>query len=272
MMRLARSLLLSIFVLSCSTKSDLSPSAVSAAADGNGGGAGINKSDGRAAVSSTRGLAAADGSSTLCGGVANTSSGLIYLHGMDTFEPSIQELGNRQILQDVANLLNLKIAMPRATLNCPQNPKQICWGWTFDERERTNIFSKITEAATTCGLDLKNSVVVGFSNGGHAVNALFEHCKLDVLKLSVSSGAAKFSGQLPPETPPLTGCGSLVLLTGTNDRFNFDPSHNLERQLLAKGANTIEVDFDGGHVLSEKALLSALSEKIYRSDETKPEH
>ena len=57
--------------------------------------------------------------STTCIGPLDATHSMIYLHGMDSVNPSAKELHNRDILFRIALKLKIKIALPRATMACP---------------------------------------------------------------------------------------------------------------------------------------------------------
>lgn len=102
-----------------------------------------------------------------CIGPDNAKGFLIYLHGMDSKSPSKQELQNRKILNDLASKYNLKIALPRAQMQCPTQPGSICWGWTWNASELANIIPQILESREQCFPNDQPFGVIGFSNGGY---------------------------------------------------------------------------------------------------------
>ena len=88
---------------------------------------------------------------TICLGPKKASHFAIYLHGMDSVVPSIQELQNRETLEKIANKLNLRIAIPRATNRCLQQPNLLCWGWDENTSLKTlNALKDIPRSAEQC--------------------------------------------------------------------------------------------------------------------------
>lgn len=67
-------------------------------------------------------------------------------------------------------------------------------------------------------------------------------------------------GAIEPQPAALGACGRLTMLVGRNDRWNFDPTANLRRELERKGADVRELMFDGGHGL-EGAPLGVVGEE-----------
>ena len=85
-----------------------------------------------------------------CLGPAEATHFAVYLHGVD--EPSIseQELQNRRSLDAISSSLSLRIALPRASRPCPNQPSSLCWGWAFDEQEIDAAADAVKLAATSC--------------------------------------------------------------------------------------------------------------------------
>jgi predicted esterase len=187
----------------------------------------------------------------------------VYLHGVDSPDPSGQELGNRSVLETVAQRLALRIALPRATRHCPNQADSLCWGWSFDDAEQRDAAATINRAAKDCFPE-KRWVALGFSNGGYLLTRLLRSCSLKSLLPSasqlVTSGSAMLKGPLEPTPAALDACGALTMVVGTQDEFNFDPQQNLFNALRAKGAKVDEIRFAGGHALEAEALTRALSD------------
>lgn len=73
-------------------------------------------------------------------------------------------------------------------------------------------------------------------------------------------GSARWNGPLgPPES--LVGCGSLSILSGTQDEFNSDLNGNYIARLREKGADAEEVSYGGGHALPFEALRDVLARR-----------
>lgn len=193
---------------------------------------------------------------TLCLNAGQSDTGLVYLHGIDIASVSGQERGNREKLLRIAEKLHIAVALPRATGICPVNAGQICWGWTYSQEELKLVKERISSAAQTCGL--KNVIaLVGFSNGGYAVNALHSECMADSYGQLISIGA-----MLNIPTVKLKynqGCaGAMIRLIGKQDSKN----NNAAAMRLVTD-NRLEkliqvIEFDGGHEIPESLLLNQL--------------
>ena len=185
-----------------------------------------------------------------CIGPDNATGFLIYLHGMDSNSPSPQELQNRKILNDLASKYNLKIALPRAQMECPTQPGSICWGWSWNSSELTNIIPQILESREKCFPSDQTFGVIGFSNGGYLINhwfqsGLFTDSKA-IPRFFISSGADR--GFVQSTTVELSKNPPLVLIAGDHDVYNHDLSE----------AYVNVVTFSGGHELNEDSLSDTL--------------
>ncbi len=202
-----------------------------------------------------------------CLGPTNARSFAVYLHGIDSAVSSDLELKNRTNLARIAASLSMRIALPRATLTCPNQKSSLCWGWSFDEAETDTASAIIDRAAKECFGD-RPFGLIGFSNGGYLVSKLMRQClardKLPRVSWMVAIGSAAFKGALEPRPESLVGCGRLVLLTGTEDTFNFDPTDRFVHLLEAKGADVRAVRFDGGHLVPEESLERVLRDLVAR--------
>jgi predicted esterase len=199
-----------------------------------------------------------------CLGPADATHFAVYLHGVDEPSVSEQELGNRQSLDTIARSLSMRIALPRASMPCANQPSSLCWGWAFDEREVDVATEAVKRAATSCFGAGHPFGLIGFSNGGYLVTKLLRTCELhDTLPEAtwmLTVGSAMNHGPLEPRPEDLSRCGRLVMLVGTHDTYNFDPDDGLLHALEAKHADVSGVRFDGGHVVPEDPTRTALSE------------
>lgn len=196
----------------------------------------------------------------VCLNKAESTTAFVYLHGVDMATVSDQEKKNREKLLRIAQKLHISVVVPRAISICPKNPDQICWGWAFDKSERSQTLERITSAVETCGAK-KVIALVGFSNGGYAVNSLHLNCEADVFGKLISIGALF---NIPGVTLKYNqGCaGQMVRLIGKQDSANSNPAafkyvtdHKLE--------NLIQVTvFDGGHEIPEALLLDLLQSRL----------
>jgi hypothetical protein len=110
---------------------------------------------------------------TSCIGPESANVFFIYLHGIDSNPPSLQELKNRAILEKVALQKNIRIAMPRASMLCPNQPNSYCWGWSFDQSELLKVIPMIIESRKVCFRADKSFGLIGFSNGGYLLTRLY---------------------------------------------------------------------------------------------------
>ncbi|MBX3200075.1 MAG: hypothetical protein KF894_18215 [Labilithrix sp.] len=169
---------------------------------------------------------------------------------------------NRSVLAALAQTRSLRVALPRATMECPTQAGSICWGWSFDDREIEVATSIVRAAAETCFGD-RPATVIGFSNGGYLLTNLLRTCSLkDKLPRAthlITVGAGMMRGPLGSGPESLVGCGDLTMLVGDKDEFNFDPTGNLLQNLRARNAAVREIRFEGGHLLHRAALDDTLS-------------
>jgi predicted esterase len=196
-----------------------------------------------------------------CLGPTNAKSFAVYLHGIDTSAISDQEAKNRETLARIADSLSMRIALPRASMPCPNQSSSLCWGWAFDEREVDAAVPAIDSAARECFGD-RPFGLIGFSNGGYLLTKLLRACvvhdKLPKATWLVTVGSAVFKGALEPRPESLASCGHMVVLAGTADPYNFDPTDHLVELLKAKGADVTAVRFDGGHEVPDPPLRQVL--------------
>lgn len=192
-----------------------------------------------------------------CYGSETAPNGAIYFHGMDSISPSEQELNNRSILKELAEKHKLKIAIPRATSQCPNNKNQICWGWSFNDNEILNISSVIQSSKYSC--KLKNTkILIGFSNGAYALNKLYRNCKTNQDQLIISIGANILKNKLELEPENLSNCGQLVFISGKHDKYNYDPSNRYPTEIKKKSGNVKLIEFNGGHEMTYETLNNVI--------------
>lgn len=200
----------------------------------------------------------------VCLNKAESTTAFVYLHGMDIASVSDQEKTNREKLLRIAQKLHISVVVPRAISICPKNPNQICWGWAFDKSERSQTKELITSAVETCGAK-KVIALVGFSNGGYAVNSLHLHCEADVFGKLISIGALF---NIPGIALKYNqGCaGQMVRLIGKQDSANSNPAA-FKYVTDNKLENLIQVtEFDGGHEIPEALLLDVLQNRLKQID------
>ena len=196
--------------------------------------------------------------STSCIGPQAAKKFFIYLHGVDSNPPSQQELNNRALLEKVAQQKNIRIALPRASMTCPNQPNSYCWGWRFDQDELSKILPMIMDSRKACFNENKPFGLIGFSNGGYLLTQLYAQ-KMSALSnlkptllIAVGSGKGPFSPADLSKNPPL------VLVIGKQDPFNYDPKEEFFHELQSSKAPVRLIEFDGGHSLELNSLIEAL--------------
>jgi predicted esterase len=195
---------------------------------------------------------ASDHVATECLGDPAAPHHVVYLHGIDSFGPSWQELENRRTLARLADAKDLAIAIPRSPVVCPQLGGRC---WPQDSREALHATGDaIRAAARACFDDDAHLGVIGFSNGGFAVARMYQTCVANVDWFIVAS-AGGFAGN---EVPELSACGRIAITIGTRDRYHFTYAHELDTELRARHADVELVEFDGGHRLDFDALMQSL--------------
>lgn len=188
----------------------------------------------------------------VCLNKSASDTAFVYLHGMDVATVSEQEKANREKLLRIAQNLHVSVVVPRATSICPANTNQICWGWKFDQAELTQLKARIASAVVACGAK-KIIALVGFSNGGYAVNALHSRCEGDAFGKLISIGAMS-NVQVMTLKYNQACAGQMVRLIGQQDNLNSSPA-TLKLVTDNKLENLIQVvEFDGAHEIPESVL------------------
>jgi predicted esterase len=198
-----------------------------------------------------------------CLGPTDATSFAVYLHGVDERSLSEQELENRRNLDAIASELSIRIALPRASRPCPNQPGELCWGWAFDEPELDAAATAMKDAAAQCFGPARTFGLVGFSNGGYLVTKLLRTCSFHRrppgATWMMTVGSAMNRGPLEAAPADLSTCGRLVMLAGTGDSYNFDPDDQLLHGLEAKHADVLATRFDGGHGIPREPTRAALA-------------
>jgi hypothetical protein len=185
------------------------------------------------------------------------------LHGQDSPTPSVQEEQNRKVLRDLAHALGARIAIARADTRCKNDPSLLCWGWSFDDAELAHTAKLVDAAAGRCFAPSTDYALVGFSNGGYALDKMAARCELHTLlphaTRAVTVGAAMLKGPLGDAPVDLSTCGELTMIVGTKDEWNFDPADNYLHELTKRGARarTVHVE-SAAHELGFEPLRDQL--------------
>ncbi len=186
-----------------------------------------------------------------CLGAPGAAHRAVYLHGIDSFGPSWQELHNRDVLAELAARFDLRLALPRGVCS-----RGRCW----PEPERA--LPWIQAAARACfDAPQRPHGLIGFSNGGFLVGALARACGggagIDWL-LVASAG-----GTVPPGAArDLAGCPPVRVVVGDGDRYHREPARALARDLAALGGDARLIEFAGGHELAAGPVGAALADLV----------
>jgi len=215
---------------------------------------------------------AATSESTICIGPKSATRYLIYLHGMDTPIPSQQEVTNRILLSNLATMLGVRIALPRATTPCPTQPNLRCWGWSFNAIEIENTAPVVDAAAKICFPPQARYGFLGFSNGGYFLLGAYRLCLIPKLfesaNWAVLVGAARAPLNIHNEPKTLATCGEIGLMSGEADTYNSDLNQQMLQHLLNKNANAWEITYPGAHELPAESLKSVFGKSILLSSLT----
>jgi dienelactone hydrolase len=176
-----------------------------------------------------------------CLGPRGASRQIVYLHGLDSFAPSWQELDNRRAL---AAIPDAAIAMPRA----PACGAGRCWS-TADEGA-TDTITAVRGAARACFGDDAKYGVVGFSRGGFAL-ARLATCN------SVGARWAIVASAYGHTDLRLTDC-PVAVVVGRGDRYHHDGAVDYAQRRQAGELPTLLFEFDRGHRLDTDAVTSAI--------------
>lgn len=188
---------------------------------------------------------------------------LVYLHGMDTKTPGEQEQSNRKKLAVMAENLNLRIAVPRAVNSCPKDKNLVCWGWNFnDQTVIEKALASVDAAAKECFPKEKKLGLIGFSNGGFVANQIIKDCTKTDFSWFVSIGAAGSWTQ--NNSKNLSHCGTLKLLAGKKDKWNYQPMKELELNLKTNKADVELVEYNDGHLIPSVELEGVVKKLIQK--------
>lgn len=192
-----------------------------------------------------------------CIGPKAASNFAVYLHGMDTQKPSSQEQSNRQKLAEIADKLNIRIAVPRANDRCPTDKNLICWGWNFNDSKIIDAaISASANAQAECFSKAKTVGLIGFSNGGFIANQIVKDCKKSEYSWFVSIGAA--GSWNDSNSKDLSQCGKISLLAGRQDKSNYESIKNLAAWFKKNKAQVNFIEYDSSHEIPTKELEQEL--------------
>lgn len=199
---------------------------------------------------------------TLCIGSDRAKKFAIYLHGQDSVEPSELEINNRKNLAHLAEVLDFKIAMPRATQACPNKPNLLCWGWKFDQKVAEQSLPLLKKAAEDCFPEASEVSLIGFSSGGYLVNQIYQDQLLKKINFRpqflLSIGSTFGSWSAIDENKNFSSKIPLVFLIGLQDTYNRDLKNAYLNFLQTHAANVSEISFVGGHIVPDEPMISVI--------------
>ncbi len=187
-------------------------------------------------------------------------SAVVYLHGMGATVPSSAEL---EVVGAFARASHLRVAIPRASRNCPSDAGASCWGWAFDDAEREATAQAIDAAASVCFSADERYGLLGFSNGGYAALEIVAHGegarRLPRARWVVAVGASSDVPDPFLQSTALEGEPPVVMVAGERDTSNFDPSDRYAKRLERAGVRVESLHYDGAHDLANAPLAEALA-------------
>lgn len=193
---------------------------------------------------------------TICVGKETANTAVVYLHGLDSLTPSLQEENNRRTLSQLADELGFRLAIARSGFSCKD---KLCWPQKTPE-EHKDTYTLLTKALSTClTKHTKSWGLLGFSNGGYFASKVAQYCYLDGPKWIIASGSA---GSLIKDTQEKPAqCPKLTVMIGDQDITR----NNAKRYAESMKTAGFKVSFNlfaGKHELLKKPLLIQLRELI----------
>lgn len=200
------------------------------------------------------GAALANAPATECFGPTEAKGHLIYLHGlMPPDENTLEEGGNRKVLERLARELSLRIAMPRGTL-CPTG--KVCWP-AADKGEVLKTFDDLRAKAKSCWSGNPSYDLLGFSNGGYFAFKLYKVHKDPQLARIVATGSA---GIWDPKSDQPHPSSRFFLMIGRQDITKKKAAQLAD--ILRKALPGFRFEtFPGGHRLDYKTTKILLESR-----------
>ncbi len=188
-----------------------------------------------------------DKAATPCLGPEKATKHLIYLHGYESAQAwSHEESENRTVLEKLASIRSVRIALPQSPFICKNN--QRCWASSNGE-QAAQTFTWIQEASQSCWHEPQAPfALLGFSNGGYFAFKLYKFHKIPELEQIVGVGS---SGLWDASKDKLSPHSSFHLIMGRKDitlpsarKFEkeFQKSQKDFRILLAPGGHHLDLD------------------------------
>lgn len=190
--------------------------------------------------------------SVSCLGSTAANTHVIYLHGMEPPQgASREEEQNRQVLEQLASDLKVRVAMPRGPL-CSGKGKH-CWP-AANRDEILGTWQDIKAQTKACWSGDPAITLIGFSNGGYFAWKLYKIHQDPQLRHIIASGSA---GTWNSKQDKANAMSSFHLMIGTKDITRKEAerlSQILQRELPQFGFLT----FAGGHRLDRVTLANLL--------------
>lgn len=190
-----------------------------------------------------------------CAGNSSATHALIYLHGVDSPQPTPQESENRALLSRLAKSENIALALLRSTNFCSQAAfkGKLCWPRGDDQSLSENLKQMLKDAAI-CHKSTAKIGMLGFSNGGYFLNRIVSRCLQTPVSWFASIGS---SGSIDGASKHATGCGRLLLMIGRKD-MTHHKARSFYQELRKIGRSVEWQEFEGGHVIPEAPTRTAL--------------
>jgi predicted esterase len=185
---------------------------------------------------------------------------LVYLHGLDPQEPSLQEKQNREILQSLSLKHAANLLIPRSKILCKN--KNLCW-LHANAVEHEKVYKEILDATGRCVKNPVPIVLLGFSNGGYFASKVATRCYNGIAAV-IASGSAGNAQDARVDQKRAPSCPPIYLTMGRRD-LSFTKAEKFYAGLKAAGYQISFEPFSGSHELS-KATLDLIMAKLRVQD------
>ncbi len=191
-----------------------------------------------------------------CINVPAPKARIIYLHGMNLKEHTVNEKKRRVLFNKISKEKSIEIFLPRSKMQCPKHKTMLCWMWGRGASDKiNNKWDQILERSKNCFKSQSKLLYLGFSNGGNYLNQVFQSCAGGNF---ISVGAS--GGSLDKAPRDLSNCGSYFSVIGKSDKAVYARGKGFFSQLKKLNANAKLLEFNGGHELPEQVLIELLKE------------
>jgi predicted esterase len=182
----------------------------------------------------------------------NAKSYMVFLHGA-----GITGLHNRnvRVLKQIAEKKKVRFAIPISQWQCTSEKYkgQPCWmRGPFEDHSYKPAFEVIEDAAEKCFRN-RDYGLLGFSNGGHLVTTLKQHCVPNKFTKLIAVGMG-VKGR-PTDRPGLRGCSpQLNVLIGDKDHEYMAITKSSFELLKSRDADITYEVYEGAHELTAESL------------------